>query len=178
MYMRYWILCLALFLGACQATSPEVNRAAPAYQKAPSRCVADQTKAKARVAEAKATGVLIIHNDQGGCIRSYQYTVDKTPAEMRIEISGVCESACTLFLGHPGTCAMPDTVFAFHGPSDFGEPLSPFAFQRSSRLMARYYPEPLKGRFMLSYRFRYQSDDLVPIPAIVLIAEGVLRACR
>lgn len=175
--MRYLTLVLVLLLGACQVSRPETNRIPAPKQASYGDCVADQARADARLTQAKQAGVLSIRDDRGGCIHTYTYLVDALPRSTHIEIAGVCGSACTLFLGHPGVCAQPGAIFEFHGPSDRGKPLSETAFRATSESMARYYPEPVRSRFMARYRYQFRDHESVPVRANMLIAEGVLSAC-
>ena len=107
---------------------------------------------------AIARNTIVISNDRGGAIaervaliREYQDT------GTRVEIRGdYCLSACTMFLALPETCVAPRTVFGFHGPSSrlYGIALTQTGFDRWSRAMAGYYPEPLRSWFMATARHR------------------------
>lgn len=97
-----------------------------------------------------AQGVTIIGNDRGGLVGERARIVDSFRAGgERIEIRGnLCYSACTMYLGAGDVCVSPDTTFGFHGPSRNGTPLAPASFDHWSRVMARYYNEPLRQWFM------------------------------
>ncbi len=55
--------------------------------------------------------------DRGGNILSYMGRVSAAPGQ-RYVISGDCMSACTMWLGHKGTCVEADAVLYFHGAAD------------------------------------------------------------
>ena len=107
---------------------------------------------------AIARNIIVISNDRGGAvterialIRQYRNT------GTRVELRGdYCLSACTLYLALPETCVAPRTVFGFHGPSSrlYGVALTQTGFDRWSRAMADYYPEPLRSWFMATARYR------------------------
>lgn len=66
-----------------------------------------------------------------------------------VEIRGEhCLSACTMYLTLDRLCIHPDTVFGFHGPSDYGKPLLPQQFEYWSRIIADHYPPALAGWYM------------------------------
>ncbi len=101
-------------------------------------------------ATAQQQAPLVIGNDRGGGVAQRARLVDAIKASgQRIEIRGShCYSACTMYLGAGNLCVSPDTVFGFHGPTRNGEPLPSASFDHWSRIMARYYNEPLSTWFM------------------------------
>jgi hypothetical protein len=54
--------------------------------------------------------------DQGGNVISYIQRISAASQEGHA-ISGDCMSACTMWLGHRGTCVEADAVLYFHGAS-------------------------------------------------------------
>lgn len=108
---------------------------------------------------AAAQGVTIIGNDRGGLVGERASLVDALRAGgERIEIRGnLCYSACTMYLGAGDVCVSPQTTFGFHGPSRNGTPLPPATFDHWSRVMARYYNEPLRQWFMTEARYTQTS---------------------
>jgi hypothetical protein len=58
---------------------------------------------------------LTIRSDGGGNIQDYADQVAAF-AHKEVRIVGVCNSACTMFLGHPRACVSPEASFGFHGP--------------------------------------------------------------
>jgi len=104
---------------------------------------------------AERYDALIIENDDGGNVEEYAQRIRAIPRSTLVAIAGVCSSACTMYLGHNRTCAYPDTVFSFHGPSDEvpGRALPQDEFNEISRLMAAHYPEPIRSWFMNTARY-------------------------
>lgn len=99
---------------------------------------------------------LVVGNDRGGSIRDRLDQIRELRASgRRVEIRGrVCYSTCTMLLGLPNVCISPDTVFGFHGPSLNGRRLAPDRFEYFSRVIAQYYPAPLREWYMMTGRHR------------------------
>ncbi len=101
---------------------------------------------------AQKSGTLVIRNDRGGSVAERVARIDRLRRSgIKVEIRGdYCLSACTMYLGVPGACVAPDTVFGFHGPSSpvYGVALRPREFEYWSHLMARYYPAALRKWFL------------------------------
>lgn len=55
--------------------------------------------------------------DRGGRIEDYLARIVARAGRPHV-ISGDCMSACTMWLGHRGTCVTPDAVLWFHAASD------------------------------------------------------------
>lgn len=55
--------------------------------------------------------------DNGGYIKDYITSIVHA-AGKRHEIRGDCISACTMWLGHKGTCVYPDAELWFHSSGD------------------------------------------------------------
>ncbi len=114
---------------------------------------------------------LVIRNDRGGNLRERIALLETLRRQgRRAEIGGAeCLSACTLYLGLPGSCVHRRTVFGFHGPSHYGAPLPPGQFEFWSRQIADQYPEPLRswyletGRTRIAGFFRLSGAVLVQI---------------
>lgn len=138
----------------------------------PQRQAPDRTSS---VSAAKQ--VAVVSNDSGGLINEYIKRVRATPPATLIAFNGDCFSACTLYLAHRRTCADQDALFWFHGPSkQNGQALSPADFERDSRLMARYYPEPLRSWFLETGR-TVRLDTFFIKPSSELIAAGITSRC-
>jgi hypothetical protein len=60
--------------------------------------------------------MLTIRADGGGYIDDYADRIAALDGKA-VRITGVCKSACTMFLGYPDTCVSPSASFGFHGPS-------------------------------------------------------------
>lgn len=99
---------------------------------------------------AQTPRYLVVGNDRGGFLHDRLLELENLERNgVQVRIRGrVCFSTCTMFLGLPGTCVDPDTIFGFHGPSRGGRRLPQKDFDYFSRVMADYYPEPLKSWFM------------------------------
>lgn len=119
---------------------------------------------------------LVIRYDRGGYVLDRLRQISRLRRSGRkVEITGsVCYSSCTMLLGLPQTCISQRTVFGFHGPSAGGKPLPREEFEYYSRVMARYYPEPLRDWFMREGRFRIHR--LFRIRGSRIIAMGI-REC-
>lgn len=114
--------------------------------------------------------VLRIRDDPGGLILPrYQEVARLISQRYRVELSGQCNSTCTLYLAVPAVCVDPSGQFGFHGPSHYGAPLKPDEFEYWSQLMADHYREPLrkwfleKGRYLTQGYFRMSGADLIEI---------------
>ena len=112
-----------------------------------------------RAQEISARETVVIGNDRGGKIRTKLAKLAVIRANgQKIELRGrVCYSTCTLYLGLPQTCVLPDTSFGFHGPSNYGVRLRPEAFEYWSHLIAAHYPEPLRGWYLKTGRARINT---------------------
>lgn len=122
-------------------------------------CLAFAVMLAASAAISAPTGrAILVQNDGGGDLatRIEMIKALRTAGD-HVEIRrGYCVSACTLFLGLEGTCIGPEAEFGFHGPGTgvYGLGLPPPEFEHWSRVMASYYPEPLRGWFMRTGRMR------------------------
>jgi hypothetical protein len=83
--------------------------------------------------------------DRGGNIGIYVERIIAA-AGQRHEIRGDCMSACTMWLGHRGTCVARDAVLWFHGASDglremrSGNPWLSISEKGNAALLAMYPP--------------------------------------
>ena len=66
---------------------------------------------------APAFAQKIITFDRGGLI-SDTLTEITAQSGQRVVIAGDCMSACTMWLGHAGTCVMPGATLYFHAAQD------------------------------------------------------------
>ena len=116
--------------------------------------------------------VIVVGNDRGGYVGARAQEISRIVASgSRVEIRGnICLSACTMYLGAGNVCVTPTTTFGFHGPSANGRPLPPDRFDHWSRVMARYYQEPIREWFMSSAR--YQQNGYYRISGSQLIRLG------
>lgn len=90
---------------------------------------------------AAATALVITH-DEGGRVDHYAARI---AAETRpVVIDGLCESACTMYLGARDVCVTDKARFIFHRPrnSFLGE-LPPVAFWQAVDTISSHYPDRL-----------------------------------
>ena len=111
------------------------------------------------IAEAgpdKGPRPMVVSNDPGGNVKDRIQRIEHLRRSgQRVEIrQGYCLSACTLYLGMQGTCVGPTARFGFHGPSSpiYGIALARDDFEYWSRVMASYYPEPLRRWYLQTGR--------------------------
>ena len=129
------------------------------------------------VSYTQAQTLHVVRSDRGGYLHDRLIELENLRRNgVQVQIRGrVCYSTCTMFLGLPDTCVMPDTTFGFHGPSRSGRKLDQEDFDYFSAVMAEYYPEPLKSWFMETGRTRIRG--LFKIKGHELIRMGV-PACQ
>ncbi len=139
--------------------------------------VAALISAAAAPSRVEAQQPFVVGSDRGGYLHDRLAELENLERNgIQVEIRGrVCYSTCTMFLGLPGTCVDPDTTFGFHGPSRGGRRLAPEDFDYFSKVMADYYPEPLKSWFMTTARNRI--NGVHKVKGRELIRLGV-PACR
>jgi hypothetical protein len=120
-------------------------------------------------AGTSSSAVMVVGNDQGGLVSSRVAEISRILSQgTHVEIRGqVCYSSCTMYLGMPDTCVMPQTSFGFHGPSHYGRQLSDRDFEYWSQVIASHYPAPLRswylteGRTRISDYFRISGSELI-----------------
>lgn len=103
-----------------------------------------------------ANTVLVIGDDHGGKVSDRQRQIARIKQQQqKVEIRGThCLSSCTMFLALPDVCVHPDTIFGFHGPTDFGAPLLPQQFEHWSQIIASHYPPALRRWYLQTARHR------------------------
>lgn len=118
---------------------------------------------------------IIIRNDLGGDVGARANKISAMAASgQTVEIRGsVCYSACTMYLGLPGSCISRTTQFGFHRPSYYGAALEPDQFEFWSQVIAAHYPKALKTWYLQKGRHR---ASLQMISGAELIRLGV-REC-
>ncbi len=139
-------------------------------------CFAFLVPATAVAQMTLADGTVVVGNDRGGVVRDRLIELRNLRASGRpVQITGdICYSTCTMLIGLPQTCVASSTTFGFHGPSYYGRPMSPSDFDHVSRVMAHYYPEPLKTWFINEGRNRI--NGVYRVSGAELIRMGV-RSC-
>lgn len=91
---------------------------------------------------AALIAALTITHDEGGRVDTYAAAVAAETRQVRIV--GLCESACTLYLGAENVCVAPSARLIFHRPrnSFFGE-LPPVTFWQAVDTITYHYPDRL-----------------------------------
>lgn len=112
------------------------------------------TVAIPRQLAAQGANVIVVQSDRGGYIGQRNAEIRTLRASgTRVELQGLCLSACTMYLSLPNACVSPSAVFGFHGPSRNGQPLSARDFDHWSQIMASGYREPLRSWYMSQARY-------------------------
>lgn len=126
---------------------------------------------------AYADQPIVVEDDFGGSVQERMRDIEKLlTSAQSVEIRGAnCFSSCTMLLGLAQTCISPATVFGFHGPSRNGERMKEDEFEKYSRLIASYYPKPLRDWYMRKGRHRIKG--IHRISGARIIRMGV-KACR
>lgn len=115
--------------------------------------------------------------DRGGRIGDYMERIVAQAGQPYV-IAGDCMSACTMWLGHRGTCVMPDAVLWFHGASDRsaeladGNPWRAISATGNATLLSMYPP-----RVRAVVRPWLASPDFHTLTGTQLAALGV-PLCR
>lgn len=126
---------------------------------------------------AAASRIFIVTNDRGGLVRDRaNEIVQLRNSQLRVEIrANRCLSSCTMYLGAGDVCVNPSTTFGFHGPSYYGQALSPDRFEYWSQLISGHYPEPLRNWFMETGR--YKTSGYYRIKGSQIIELGGYPTC-
>ena len=102
-----------------------------------------------------AQQTVVIQNDRGGVISSRSSRVESLRSSgRRVEIRGVCLSACTMMLGAGNICVDPNATLGFHGPTSYGRRLQPQDFEYWSQEVARHYSPALRSWYLNTARHR------------------------
>ena len=121
---------------------------------------------------------LDVTRDMGGPVDArFQKIRDLGQNQTPVRITGTCVSACTLYLGLPQTCVMPEARLGFHGPSSAlpGIPLPPDEFERVTQQMAAHYPPALRAWYLAEARMI--TGSYITISGREAIRMGA-RPCR
>jgi hypothetical protein len=120
--------------------------------------------------------VFEISHDIGGKIEERAGLIRRMKdAQVAIRFSGRCYSSCTMMVAVPGACTTRRAMFAFHGPSNFGNPLPEPEHAYFMELMTRHYPEPLRSWFI-----EHPAKDHVGLKWLSgthMIEAGILLEC-
>lgn len=100
--------------------------------------------------------------DNGGYIHDYVHRIIAASGQ-RHEIRGDCVSACTMWLGHKGTCVYPDATLWFHSSGD----------PRGDAALRAFYPPRVLA--FVERNGLLASRQLRGVPGWQLIRLGVER---
>ena len=119
---------------------------------------------------------LIVRNDLGGDVGAFANRIRAMAAAgQSVEIRGACYSACTMYLGLPGSCINRNTQFGFHRPSFYGAALAPDEFEFWSRIIAAHYPPALRDWYLREGRY---SVSLQMLSGAQLIDLGIAECTQ
>ncbi len=129
------------------------------------------TEARARTGQEV---VKIVMRDPGGSLSVRQKEIRSLRRSgRRVELRGMCFSACTMYLALENVCVSRDAVFGFHGPRGLFGSLDRDAFEHWSQVMARDLREPLRGWFMA--KARHVRSGVMKVRGSTLIEMGYPR---
>ncbi|MBZ4022907.1 hypothetical protein CKO11_10590 [Rhodobacter sp. TJ_12] len=113
------------------------------------------TKASAQaVPVAYGAKRITVRGDLGGDVgRRANKIQAMAAAGQAVAIQGACYSACTMYLGLPGSCVNRNARLGFHRPSFYGAALPPEKFEFWSQVIAAHYPAPLRRWYMREGRY-------------------------
>ncbi|MEL6641548.1 MAG: hypothetical protein AAFP98_09590 [Pseudomonadota bacterium] len=121
--------------------------------------------------------ILDVGNHRGGKLRDQISQIDiLRRSGQPVHITGdYCYSTCTMYLGLPQTCVLPQTVFGFHAPSQYGRRLDQATFERASQLIVAHYPPILHDWYMA--HGRHQHFGMLKVTGAHLIRIGAAQPC-
>lgn len=79
----------------------------------------------------------------GGLIDRMQVYELLEKAEVDVPISGICMSACTMYLGLPKVCVEPKTILGFHSAS-YTKNGQPVLSEFGNTILMEYYPPNIR----------------------------------
>ena len=91
-----------------------------------------------------AVGMALNVDFGGGIIERMQVVELLEKANVAVEISGICLSACTLYLGLPNVCVEPKTVLGFHSAYFTNEEGQPVLSDFGNTVLMEYYPPNIR----------------------------------
>lgn len=114
------------------------------------------------------TRIIRVHNDTGGLLDEYKRRKRSYKrSESTIVVSGVCASACIMFLDLQNSCAVPGTMLYVHGVSANGG-LTRIKPPRVEALFDREYmneiPVSMRADFWSTWRHTRGILNTVKIP--------------
>ena len=103
-----------------------------------------------------AFGTTTIRKDIGGSISERAFEIEELrDSGESVRITGLCASACTMYLTLPNTCVKRHARLLFHGPQTqfYGVGLNKEDFDLWSNVVASYYPKEIKEKYLNSWRY-------------------------
>lgn len=123
---------------------------------------------------SQSAGAMTISSDGGGSVRNYHLkAMDADRSGEAVEITGMCVSACTLYLIARGTCVHPGARLGFHGPYRFFSKLTDQESMAWGTFIAAHYPKKLRDWYNAGPR---HGRRVVWLSSSELVYMGV-RAC-
>lgn len=154
-------LMLAFALAACtfapgtagQGAAPtQGNAAATPVTPQPAPVIATPgttTPATVTTTPAPQGSVIIKDNKGGNVVQMMAYRSQLASSGQRVEIRGVCNSACTMLTTLPNACLAPDASIGFHAPRIPGTQVIPPVVDQ---LMATTYRNGIRARWYNEWR--------------------------
>jgi len=98
----------------------------------------------------QSTNTKTVIYDEGGFIDARNHEIQQLKRDnTKVEIKGVCISACTMYLSLENTCVHPDASLGFHGATELPFiPATPKNKLKYDLRMAKHYPPNLRKWFM------------------------------
>jgi len=121
-----------------------------------------------------AEGTSLGHGEGGRIVDFLPIVRQYNASGELFRIQGVCESACTLFLGIRNICIERDATLMFHGGHDIREDVTG-PDTRASRAMLYRYNEPLR-RYLLEGHYM-DSDEYHTLAGSELIGRFGYSEC-
>jgi hypothetical protein len=117
--------------------------------------------------EETPAGDIIILGTNGGYFNSFASIFDHWQEKgKRLIITGPCLSACTIALGNPKACAMPEAYFGFHQSRRYNNKTKEFigTSEEVNRLLWERYPAKVRATIKeLTPELKYvKGTDLLP----------------
>lgn len=120
---------------------------------------------------------LVMQNRPGGILKEHYAEYDRyARAGTKIEFKGSIASAATIFIGLPGACTYPDTVFRFHAPIIRFSTFSILAPSDTVNKMISYYPPKLREWYRRNIPTN-KKNDFVDLTGKQLIDMMIISEC-
>lgn len=165
------ILTLPLLLVACTAPPLPAGNAAPVVPVGAAAAPA-QTTATTPVA-APPAAPLVIHDNRGGnVLQTMAQRAELIASGRPVRISGICDSACTMFITMPNACLAPDARVGFHAPRLPGTQVIPPIVDQ---MMATTYRNGIRARWYGEWRHQLAIQRITAQEYVAL--DPMTRIC-